>query len=117
MTKKKLIEKLRDNSVFLGVATKLNIYSNKIERFKNDSKSRPGYMTSLWRSVTNCVGFTESIQDEIEATYGWIDLVENPRYHPDELRSKLFYNNLQRDVPFTRCKKVTLLDEEIAEWG
>ena len=40
----------------------------------------------------------ESIQDEIEEFMDGIDLVENPRYHPDELAVNYLQQFTKRDV-------------------
>lgn len=58
----------------------------------------------------------ESIQDEIEEIMDGIDLVESPRYHPDELATNYLQQFSKRDVIVYEMGEREATDEEIAEW-
>lgn len=58
----------------------------------------------------------ESIQDEIEEFMEGVDLVESPRYHPDELVANYLHQFTKRDVIVYEMGEREATDEEIEAW-
>ena len=81
-------------------------------------KAELGYMeyASLCGPGRQLCDLPDSIQDEIEEFMEGIDLVENPRYHPDELVTNYLQQFSRRDVIVYEMGERDATDEEIAEW-
>ena len=81
-------------------------------------KAELGYMeyASICGPGHQLCDLPESIQDEIEEFMDGIDLVENPRYHPDELAVNYLQQFTKRDVVVHEMGESEATEEEIAEW-
>ena len=80
-------------------------------------KAELGYMeyASICGPGHQLCDLPESIQDEIEEFMDGIDLVENPRYHPDELAVNYLQQFTKRDVVVHELGEREATEEEYIE--